>query len=105
MPLKRLQKKIGKETLWLYILALLKSKPCYAYEIRPLIGEKFNFRIGNVTAYVVLYKLERKGCVKARWEMRGRRHRKYYEITAKGRKTLDSGIEYLKELAEKLSAA
>lgn len=66
MPLKRLREKTTTEVLWPYILALLRSRPRYAYEIRPLISEKFGFEIGNVTAYMVLYKLELGGYVKTK---------------------------------------
>jgi len=101
-PLDRLKRKTGKGSLWVYILALLKSKPRYAYEIRSLVKEKFGFTIGNVTAYMVLYKLELSGHVKASWEIKGKRQRKYYTITSAGKKTLSEGVEYLSGLTKKL---
>lgn len=98
MPLKRLERKTTKENLWLYILTLLKEKPMYAYEIKKSIKERFGFGIGNVTAYMVLYKLSRKGYVKTEWKIIDNRQRKYYLITPSGRKILNEGINYLKNM-------
>ena len=102
MPLKRLNAKTTTECLWLYLLSLMKEEPIYAYEIRAKIREKYGFTIGNVTAYMVLYKLERDGYVKTEWIMKENRQRKYYRITPKGKELLKEGIGYLKELAKKL---
>ena len=102
MPLKRLVRTTTKENLWLYILTLLKRKPLYAYEIRKRVKEEFDFEIGNVTAYLVLYSLERKSFVSTKWKIAGKRQRKYYYITKKGEKTLEEGVSYLKCLTKKL---
>jgi len=102
MPLKRLHDKTTIECLWLYLLSLMKEEPIYAYEIRDKIREKFGFSIGEVTAYMVLYKLESDGYVKTEWIMKENRQRKYYKITQKGRKILQEGIVYLDKLAERL---
>jgi len=98
MPLKRLKQKTTKENLWLYILTLLKEKPRYAYELKKEIKDRFNFSVGRITSYMVLYKLEKKGYVSAKWESGKKRPRKYYTITAKGGEILKEGKQYLKEL-------
>ena len=77
----------------------MKKEPVYAYEIRDRIEERFGFKIGKVTAYMVLYRLELDGYVKTEWRIIDNRQRKYYRITDSGRKTLSKGIEYLKKLA------
>ena len=102
MPLNRLKAKTTTECLWLYLLSLMKDEPIYAYEIRDKIKEKFDFTIGNVTAYMVLYKLERDGYVKTEWLMKENRQRKYYRITPKGKELLKEGRGYLKDLGENL---
>ena len=101
MPVKRLKNKLTKENLWLYILSMLKTKPMYAYEIRKNIKDKFDFEIGQVTAYVVLYRLETTGYVETKWK-EIERQRKYYKITKKGDDALKEGINFLKDLTEKL---
>lgn len=104
MPLKRLKTKITLENLWLYILTLLREKPLYAYEIRDRIEERFRFGIGNMTAYLVLYRLESEDYVKTEWKIVDGRQRKYYAITEKGRKVLDEGICFLEALVRELKS-
>lgn len=90
---KRLQRKTGIEVLWIYILSLLAKKKSHAYALRKAIKEKFDFLPGNVSAYVVLYKLESRGFVKV--EEDG--NKKVYSITAKGKELLKLARKDLKE--------
>lgn len=94
---KRLEEKTQKENLWFFILLLLIKKDRYGYELRRQIKERFGFWSGNVTAYRVLYTLEKEKCIKS--EYRGRR--RYYSITPKGKKVVGEGISYLEELVKK----
>lgn len=91
--IKRLRTKTGIEILWVYILALLAKEKSHAYTLRKAIEGKFGFLPGNVSAYVVLYKLESRGFVKA--EMNG--NKKVYSITSKGRELLKLARQELKE--------
>lgn len=102
MPLPRLKRNLTTKTLWIYILTLLKEKPRYAYEIQKEIKKKFGFKIGKITSYVVLYRLEKSGYVEKKIEESGRRIRKYYQITKKGENLLDQGIKFLEEILEKI---
>lgn len=102
MPLKRLKRKVMLENVWIYILRLLMKKPMYAYELRKTIDEKFGFKIGEITAYVVLYKLAGLGYVKTEWKVGGGRQRKYYKITEKGEKLLKEGIDFLNGIIRKI---
>jgi DNA-binding PadR family transcriptional regulator len=74
------------------VLAILAEADSYGYAIlqrvRDLSGGKLDWTDGML--YPVLHRLERLGYIKARWEVAetGRR-RKYYRITATGRKQLD----------------
>lgn len=77
----RLRRKLGIELLWIYILSMLKKEPSHAYVLRKEIEDKFGFLPGNVSVYVVLYKLERHGFVKARQEG----NRSVYSITSSGK--------------------
>ncbi|MFC2162906.1 PadR family transcriptional regulator [Candidatus Altiarchaeota archaeon] len=101
-PLRRLKTKTTIEVLWIYILSLMKDEPVYAYEIKEKIEKLYGFDIGKVTAYMVLYRLELEGYVKTEWKLIDNRQRKYYRITEPGKKILDDGAVYLKDLAEKL---
>lgn len=99
MALKRLKEKTTKDVLWIYILSLLKEKDMYAYEIRDEIYRKFGFKPARITSYVVLYRLEKEGYVESYWKG----DRKYYSINSKGKELLNEGIQYLKEIIEKIS--
>jgi len=92
----RLKTKVQKENLWFFILVLLSSQERYGFELRRLVNEKFGFWSGNVTAYRVLYDLEKSRLVRA--EMKNRR--KYYRITDLGRSELEEARAYLKTLLE-----
>ena len=74
------------------VLAILAEGDSYGYAIlqrvRELSGGKLEWTDGML--YPVLHRLERLGYVKAHWETaESGRRRKYYRITASGRKQLD----------------
>lgn len=102
MPSKRLEEKITKENLWLYILSLLKEREMYGYELREAVKKKFGFKPGNVTAYRVLYSLKRKGLVSIVEKATEGRERKYYEVTKPGVDELEKGKAILRGVLEKL---
>lgn len=95
---QRLRDKIQKENLWLFILVLLSQQERYGFELRKLINERFGFWSGNVTAYRVLYDLERAKLVKAQPKDR----RKYYAITEEGRRELTEAREYMEGLLKEV---
>ena len=90
----RLRTKVQKENLWFFILVLLSSQERYGFELRRLINEEFGFWSGNVTAYRVLYDLEKSRLVRAELKER----RKYYAITQLGRAELEEARSYLRSL-------
>ena len=92
----RLKVKVRKENLWFFILVLLSKGERYGFELRRLINEQFGFWSGNVTAYRVLYDLERSRLVKA--EVKDRR--KYYRITELGRSELKEARTFIQDLLD-----
>jgi len=77
----RLKRKLGIELLWIYLLSMLKKEPSHAYVLRKQVEEKFGFLPGNVSVYVVLYKLQNRGFVSSKQEG----NRTVYTITSKGK--------------------
>ncbi len=75
----------------LVILALLSEAPSHGYEIAKRIERETKgiLRFDVASLYPLLYRLEKRGWVKAAWRTApsGRR-RRYYRITATGRKKL-----------------
>lgn len=83
--IQRLEKKLGVELLWVFVLSILKDEPCHAYVLRSKIEQQFGFLPGNVSAYVVLYKLEARGFVSTKKEG----NKIVYTITDLGKKLLE----------------
>ena len=85
--------KICNETL---IMATLLSGKKHGYQLALELEERSAslFKFNHGTLYPILHKLEKETLIKGSWKQEGpKRKRKYYTITAKGRK-------YLEELTE-----
>jgi PadR family transcriptional regulator, regulatory protein PadR len=82
---------LKKGTAELLVLAQLEDGRRHGYEIAHLIAARSD---GTVTfhaasLYPVLYRLEQRGLIAGRWvEKAGQRRRRYYTLTASGRKVL-----------------
>ncbi len=75
----------------LLILALVEEQPRHGYEIAKAIEERsggmVRFRVASL--YPVLARLEERALLQGRWvEKAGERRRRFYRLTAAGRKTL-----------------
>ena len=77
----------------LLILSLLEQQPRHGYDIGKLIeirsGGALSFHVA--TLYPLLSRLEERGLVLGKWvEKAEQRRRRYYSLTARGRKVLAS---------------
>jgi PadR family transcriptional regulator, regulatory protein PadR len=92
MPLRnRVDSKIARGSAELAILALLDEQPLYGFEIARRIGEKTSGAIQFTLAslYPMLYELERRALVKGQWRAnKSGRDRRYYSLTAAGKRKL-----------------
>jgi PadR family transcriptional regulator, regulatory protein PadR len=82
---------LKKGTAELLILAQLEQRPSHGYEIAQQIDARSNGTVSFHVAslYPILYRLERRGLIAGRWvEKAGQRRRRYYTLTATGRKVL-----------------
>jgi len=84
----------------LLILSLLEDQPRHGYDIAKLIeirsGGVLRFHVTSL--YPLLYRLEDRGWLKGRWvEKDEQRRRRYYSLTAEGRKVLASQRKSWKE--------
>ena len=103
MAAARMKKKTTSEMIWPYFLRLLKERTMYGYELRQETEKRFGWKPPTVTAYVVLYSLQRKGYVTIEWkEQRGKPARKYYKITKKGEEMLKEAVNYFKDVYTQL---
>jgi transcriptional regulator len=86
-----LERELKRGSTEVLILALLDERQRHGYDISRLIDERSGGAITFHTAslYPTLYRLEDKGLVEGRWvERAGQRRRRYYRLTASGRKVL-----------------
>jgi PadR family transcriptional regulator PadR len=75
----------------LAVLTLLSQGPLHGYEIAKRIERQTRgvLRFDVASLYPLLYRLEKRGWVKAAWETGGNaRRRRFYRITAVGKKKL-----------------
>lgn len=75
----------------LMILAVLEDRARHGYEIARLIDDRsggvLRFHVGSL--YPMLYRMERRGWIDGKWiEKSGQRRRRYYRLTAQGKKVL-----------------
>ena len=82
---------LKKGTAELLALAQLEGGPRHGYEIAQRIAARSEGAVSFQPAslYPVLYRLERRGLIAGRWvEKAGQRRRRYYRLTADGRRVL-----------------
>ena len=80
-------------TVGVLILSLLTERAMYAYEIvqEAELRSAGTFQLKEGTVYPALHQMERAGLLKATWrESPAGRSRKYYSLTAKGRRQAES---------------
>ena len=82
---------LKKGTAELLVLAQLEGRHRHGYEIAQQIAARAAGGVSFQPAslYPVLYRLERRALIAGRWiEKAGQRRRRYYRLTAEGRRVL-----------------
>ena len=79
----------------LAVLKVLEGGELYGYAIVEALAKTKGdaLHLGQATVYPMLYNLEAKGLVKARWDESGPRPRKYYALTKAGKTRLADDTE------------
>ncbi|HEY6806528.1 MAG TPA: PadR family transcriptional regulator [Pyrinomonadaceae bacterium] len=88
---RMLDRELKKGSAELLILSLVETRPRHGYEISKLIESRSDgtLKFNIASLYPLLYRLERRGWIKGRWvEKAGERRRRYYKLTAEGKKVL-----------------
>lgn len=93
-------------SLDLMILSVLSDAPKYGYLIQQSLRDASAGRVDPKagTMYPLLHRLEADGLIKSRWEMETGRRRKWYELTTKGKRKLQTQAREWFELAGCLEA-
>lgn len=92
MPAKPVNSKISRGSAELAILSLLEHGPLYGFEISKSIEERTGgaLRFTLASLYPMLYELEKRGWIKGQWRNNAEgRDRRYYALTAAGKKELN----------------
>ena len=86
-----LDRELKKGSAELLILSLIEHEPRHGYELSKLIDSRSKgaIRFHVASLYPLLYRLEKRGWIEGRWvEKAGQRRRRYYRLTAEGRRVL-----------------
>ena len=84
-------RELKKGSAELLILSLLEARARHGYEISQLIEQRSEgaLKFNVASFYPLLYRLEKRGWIEGKWvEKAGQRRRRYYKLTAAGRKML-----------------
>ena len=101
-----LARELKKGSAELLILSLVEDQPRHGYDIGTLIEQRSGglLRFNVASLYPLLYRLERRGWIQGRWvERAGQRRRRYYRLTAEGRKVLAAQRDTWREFVEAIS--
>lgn len=101
-----IDREMKKGSAELLILALVETQARHGYELCKLIetrsGGVLTFHAASL--YPLLYRLEKRGVIEGRWvEKAGQRRRRYYRITAEGKRVLAAQRHTWKEFMTAIS--
>jgi len=101
-----LDRELKKGSAELLILSLVEDRPRHGYEIAKLIEQRsegvLQFHVASL--YPMLYRLETRGWIQGRWvEKAGQRRRRYYRLTAEGKKVLATQRDTWQEFVEAIN--
>ncbi|MGE5414283.1 MAG: PadR family transcriptional regulator, partial [Syntrophomonadaceae bacterium] len=89
--MRAFDRQLKKGSTELLVLSLLEHRARHGYEIGKLIETRSRgaLRFNVASLYPLLYRLEARGLIEGRWvEKASQRRRRYYRLTAEGRRTL-----------------
>jgi PadR family transcriptional regulator PadR len=100
---KEAQTKLTKGLLYIIVLHFLDTKPMHGYQMITKIRRSFGVYFGPSTIYPYLASLEKKGYIESRWNMKGERPRKVYELTSQGKNVLGFSENSLNLIRKKMA--
>jgi len=103
MSIRLPDRELKKGSAELLVLSLVEDRARHGYEISKLIEARSEgmLKFNVASLYPLVYRLESRGWIQGRWvEKAGQRRRRYYRITAQGRKVLAAQRQGWKQFAE-----
>lgn len=104
-PIDFSTKSLQKGSAEFLVLSILDGPDRHGYELAQIIETRSDGKLSfkAATLYPLLYKLEKQGLVSGRWvEKPGERRRRFYRLTAAGRKTLGARRRVWREFMDAL---
>ena len=101
-----LDRELKKGSAELLILSLVQNQPRHGYEIGNLIEQRSGglLRFNIASLYPLLYRLEKRGWIQGRWvEKANQRRRRYYRLTAEGKKILEAQRSSWRDFVEAIN--
>lgn len=86
-PMENLATELRRGALVLCVLSQLRERQ-YGYSLSQGLADK-GMDVEQGTLYPLLRRLEKQGLLSSDWELAEARPRRYYALSAKGRKTLE----------------
>ncbi|HUB81777.1 MAG TPA: PadR family transcriptional regulator [Bryobacteraceae bacterium] len=103
MSIRLPDRELKKGSAELLVLSLVEDRARHGYEISKLIESRSEgmLKFNVASLYPLVYRLESRGWIQGKWvEKAGQRRRRYYRITAQGRKVLAAQRQGWKQFAE-----
>jgi PadR family transcriptional regulator len=104
--MRALDRELKKGSAELLILSLVEARPRHGYEIGKLIEQRSDGRVRFKAAslYPLLYRLEQRGWMAGRWvEKSGERRRRFYRLTAEGKRVLAAQRDHWREFVHAIA--
>ena len=99
----RTEAELRRGVLQLVALALLEE-PRYGYELVRLLGQA-GFETEEGTLYPILRRFEEQGALESTWDTSRTRPRKYYRLSAEGKRVRDTLTDAWKRVRNATDAA
>ena len=102
---EKFQSDLLRGSLELMVLSILANEPVYGYLIqkRLNLASDGKVKLPAGTLYPLLHRLESEKLIKSRWDATTGRKRKWYSVTAKGRKRLTHQADQWQQYANCVS--
>lgn len=97
----QIESELLRGSMDLMVLSVLAQSPKYGYLLQKALSDNSQqqIKLSAGTMYPLLHRLEEAGLVSSRWDESTGRRRKWYELTAKGRKKLVKQAELWQQYA------
>lgn len=99
---EKFERDLMRGSLDLMVLSVLAEGPGYGYSIqKSLVAASLGkVKLPAGTLYPLLHRLESEKLIKSKWDTSTGRKRKWYELTARGRKRLKVQVSQWQQYAE-----